>query len=312
MTEDKGILIKNVYYMLSYAFQYLKQSNYENIAEEEFENIYDLLAEILIRGITQQLKQGLYREYIPVSDDIPTVRGRISIDNTIKLKLQHKQQLHCDFDELSENNIFNQILKTVSTILLPKVNNEKKKKILYLLGYFQNVQEIHPYSIHWNRLKYQRSNKNYEMLINICHFVIDGLLLSTEDGNFRVANFIDDERMHALFEKFVLQYYRAKYPELHAAPAGIPWAVERTGDTLDYLPAMITDITLRDSKKNKTLIIDTKYYGQTMQKQYDKVSYHNNNMYQLLSYIKNKEAEVGGTVGGILLYAKTQETVVPN
>ena len=312
MTEDKGILIKNVYYMLSYAFQYLKQSNYENIAEEEFENIYDLLAEILIRGITQQLKQGLYREYIPVSDDIPTVRGRISIDNTIKLKLQHKQQLHCDFDELSENNIFNQILKSVSTILLPKVNNEKKKKILYLLGYFQNVQEIHPYSIQWNRLKYQRSNKNYEMLINICHFVIDGLLLSTEDGNYKIANFIDDERMHALFEKFVLQYYRTKYPELHAAPAGIPWAVESTGDTLDYLPAMITDITLRDSKNNKTLIIDTKYYGQTMQKQYDKVSYHNNNMYQLLSYIKNKEAEVGGTVGGILLYAKTQETVIPN
>ena len=312
MTEDKGILIKNVYYMLSYAFQYLKQSNYENIAEEEFENIYDLLAEILIRGITQQLKQGLYREYIPVSDDIPTVRGRISIDNTIKLKLQHKQQLHCDFDELSENNIFNQILKTVSTILLPKVNNEKKKKILYLLGYFQNVQEIHPYSIHWNRLKYQRSNKNYEMLINICHFVIDGLLLTTEDGNFKVASFIDDERMHALFEKFVLQYYRTKYPELHAAPAGIPWAVESNGDTLDYLPAMITDITLRDSKNNKTLIIDTKYYGQTMQKQYDKVSYHNNNMYQLLSYIKNKEAEIGGTVGGILLYAKTQEAVVPN
>lgn len=312
MTEDKGILIKNVYYMLSYAFQYLKQSNYENIAEEEFENIYDLLAEILIRGITQQLKQGLYREYIPVSDDIPTVRGRISIDNTIKLKLQHKQQLHCDFDELSENNIFNQILKTVSTVLLPKVNNDKKKTILYLLGYFQNVQEIHPYSIHWNRLKYQRSNKNYEMLINICHFVIDGLLLTTEDGNFKVANFIDDERMHALFEKFVLQYYRAEYPELHAAPAGIPWAVESTGETLDYLPAMITDITLRDSKKNKTLIIDTKYYGQTMQKQYDKVSYHNNNMYQLLSYIKNKEAEVGGTVGGVLLYAKTQETVVPN
>ena len=312
MTEDKGILIKNVYYMLSYAFQYLKQSNYENIAEEEFENIYDLLAEILIRGITQQLKQGLYREYIPVSDDIPTVRGRISIDNTIKLKLQHKQQLHCDFDELSENNIFNQILKTVSTVLLPKVNNDKKKTILYLLGYFQNVQEIHPYSIHWNRLKYQRSNKNYEMLINICHFVIDGLLLTTEDGNFKVANFIDDERMHALFEKFVLQYYRAKYPELHAAPAGIPWAVESTGYTLDYLPAMITDITLRDSKKNKTLIIDTKYYGQSMQKQYDKVSYHNNNMYQLLSYIKNKEAEVGGTVGGVLLYAKTQETVVPN
>ena len=31
MTEDKGILIKNIYYMLAYAFQVLKQTNYEEI-----------------------------------------------------------------------------------------------------------------------------------------------------------------------------------------------------------------------------------------------------------------------------------------
>lgn len=150
------------------------------------------------------------------------------------------------------------------------------------------------------------------MLINICHFIIDGLLLSTEDGNYKIADFIDEERMHALFEKFVLQYYRTHYPNLHASPSGIPWAVESTGDTLEYLPAMITDITLQDKSTNTTLIIDTKYYGETMQKRFDKVSYHSNNMYQLLSYIKNKEVESGGRVGGVLLYAKTEEEVVPN
>ena len=67
MTENKGILIKNVYYMLSYAFQYLKQSQYQELKPEDFENIYELLSEILIRGISQQLKQGLYREYISYS-----------------------------------------------------------------------------------------------------------------------------------------------------------------------------------------------------------------------------------------------------
>ena len=47
MTKDKGIFIKNIYYMLSYAFQVLKQSNYENIASEEFEMVQDLFAVIL-------------------------------------------------------------------------------------------------------------------------------------------------------------------------------------------------------------------------------------------------------------------------
>ena len=49
-----------------------------------------------------------------------------------------------------------------------------------------------------------------------------------------------------------------------------------------------------------------------MQKQFDKSSYHSNNMYQLLTYIKNKEVETRGEVAGVLLYAKTQESVVPD
>ena len=37
MTKDKSILIKNIYYMLSYAFQVLKQSNYDDVASEKFD-----------------------------------------------------------------------------------------------------------------------------------------------------------------------------------------------------------------------------------------------------------------------------------
>lgn len=50
MTSDKGILIQNIYYMLTYAFQVLKQENYKEVAAEEFERIQDLFAAILARG----------------------------------------------------------------------------------------------------------------------------------------------------------------------------------------------------------------------------------------------------------------------
>ena len=59
MTNDKGILIQNIYYMLSYAFQILKQSNYDEVASEKFDNAQDLFAAILSKGIAQQLKQGI-------------------------------------------------------------------------------------------------------------------------------------------------------------------------------------------------------------------------------------------------------------
>lgn len=47
--------------MLSYAFQILNQSTYDDLAVEEFDEMYSLFAAILSKGIGLQLKQGLYR-----------------------------------------------------------------------------------------------------------------------------------------------------------------------------------------------------------------------------------------------------------
>ena len=44
MTKDKTIFIKNIYYMLSYAFTSLNKSVYEDINKEEFDNIHNLFA----------------------------------------------------------------------------------------------------------------------------------------------------------------------------------------------------------------------------------------------------------------------------
>ena len=50
MIKDKSIFIKNIYYMLSYAFTTLNQGGYEDVATEEFENIHNLFAAILARA----------------------------------------------------------------------------------------------------------------------------------------------------------------------------------------------------------------------------------------------------------------------
>lgn len=56
MTQDKNIFIHNIYYMLSYAFQSLRQDGYRNVSVESFDEIYDLFAMVLSKGIAAQLK----------------------------------------------------------------------------------------------------------------------------------------------------------------------------------------------------------------------------------------------------------------
>ena len=84
MIKDKSILINNIYHMLAYAFQTLNQENYEDVAVESFDEMYDLLAAILAKGIGVQLKQGLYREYINRQEELPVMRGKNNMPRTTK------------------------------------------------------------------------------------------------------------------------------------------------------------------------------------------------------------------------------------
>ena len=311
MTEDKGILIRNIYYMLAYAFQELRQNNYAEIEGEKFDEIYDLFAEIIARGISYQLKQGLYREYVTKSESMQTVRGKIDLGGTIAHRMRNSQRLACNYDELSENNIYNQILVTTATILIrhSDVKKEKKAKLKKLMLFFQYVQPVDIHTIRWNALRFDRNNRNYRMLLYLCYFIISGWLMTTEDGKFKLREFSDDY-MCRLYEKFVLEYYKKHHPELKPCAAQIEWNIDKELSTTNILPIMQTDILL--TMEERTMIIDTKYYSRTMQKQFDKATIHNSNLYQIYTYVTEYDKGHTGKVNGMLLYAKTQEDIIPD
>ena len=306
MTEDKGILILNIYYMLAYAFQELRKNNYAEVDKEIFEDIYDLFAELLARGISYQLKQGLYKEYIPKDDSLQTVRGKIDINGTINNRLHDSRRIHCDFDELSENNIYNQILLTTAMILIKhsEVKKDKKAKLKQLMLFFQNVNPVDIHAIRWKALRFDRNNRNYRMLLYICYFIINEWLLTTENGQFKMPEFSDDH-MCRLFERFVLEYYKKHHPEIKANAAQIGWNIVEESTDTSILPIMQSDIVL--TLGERTLIIDTKYYSKIMQEQYDKKTLRNSHLYQIRTYVDEYDREHRHNVDGMLLYAKTKE-----
>jgi len=299
--------------MLSYAFTALKQSYFEEVATEEFENIHNLFASILAKGIGQQLKQGLYREYLNKKENTTVMRGKIDMSGTIKTKIARQQALSCEYDDLSENNLLNQILKTTVMILLrlSKVNSEHKDAIKREMLFFSNVDTLEPSSIKWATIRYQRNNQTYRMLISICQLILQGMLQTTQQGEYKLASFVDEQRMCRLYEKFILEYYIKEFPTLNVSSSQIPWVLDDSVGTM--LPIMQSDITL--SRGNEVLIIDAKYYTHTTQVQFDVNTLHSSNLYQIFTYVKNKDSEFGEKphkVSGMLLYAKTDEIIQPN
>ena len=298
--------------MLTYAFSVLKNDGYEKLANEDFENTADLLSAILAKGIAIQVKRGLGKEYIPITEPLSTLRGKIDIAQSIKSQTQLQKQLVCNYDEFSVNTKLNQILKTSVNILFrEEIKIDVKKDLKNLMMYFKDVDIINPYTIDWN-IRFNRNNLSYQMLISICYLVIKCLLQTDEKGDMKMQKFLDEQRMSVLYEKFILEYYRKHFPEFNPSASHIEWDIESGNEYISFLPKMKSDITLTNG--NKTLIIDAKFYTRSMAiSQFgNKQTFHSHNLYQIFTYVKNKDRDNTGNVSGMLLYTKTDEEVVPN
>lgn len=296
--------------MLTYSFRILNEQGYKSIATEEFDNIVELYAAILVKGTSLQIKKGLSREYIEDKQTLTALKGRMDISDSLKTLTIHKRKMVCTFDELSVNTDINKIIKTsLSLMLKTDLSKSRKKEIRKIMIYFQDVDLVEIRNIDWN-INYNRNNQSLRMLVAVCYLFINGFLQSKSEGQLKVMDFIDEKQMCRLYEKFILEYYRKEHKEIQTNSSKIQWQLD--DGVNDLLPDMQTDIML--SNDQRILIIDAKYYTRTVQTYYSKNTLHSGNLYQIFTYVKNKETEIDGNkkVAGMLLYAKTDELILPD
>lgn len=280
------INIKNIYYMLSYAFTVLNKKGYQKLATEQFENIFDLYSAILIKGISSQLNSGLHHEYIEQTDSLKVIRGKVDVKNSIQGLGVLSQRINCIYDEFSLNTYMNKILKTTMRCLIKTdISRKNKIKIRKLLIHFNNVDTLDYRNIQWHHL-FDRNNQMYKMLISICSLIFQGVIQTENRGQNNLMAFVDEQQISRLYEKFVLEYYKKEFPELVVTSSNIQWSLDNY-DNVNMLPIMRSDIMLR--YKNKCLIIDAKFYKNTLNNYYDTKKIHSTNLYQIFTYVKNQQ-----------------------
>lgn len=308
------IRIENIYYMLAYAFQVLQEQAYRDVMAEAFENAEELLSAILCKGVSIQIKRGLERQYLKQEDMLSNPRGKIEVNASIKTLAMRKKQLVCSYDEFSVDTYANRIIKTTLQWLLhTNISKVRKQKIKSLLFYFTEVSLLDISGIDWD-LSYDRNNQNYRMLLSVCQCILRGLLQTQKDGTMHMMDFLDEQILPKLYEKFIFNYLKQEHSgkEVKVFSPQISWLLD---DGMDKrLPVMQSDIVIKNKKTKKTLIIDAKYYTRNMQQKasYMSQTIHSANLYQMFAYVKNWPAEEGETVSGMLLYARTEDVVQPD
>ena len=299
---SEHVVVRNVYHMMAYAFRSIGLDEYARLGAEDFDGVEDLMAAILAIGVGMQRKRGIERSYSSVQDDIAGIRGHVDARATTRLRATGSHLASCTWDELSEDTYKNRVLKTVGELLVSSelVARDKMLELKRSLLALRNVGTLSPSRIEWGRLRYHRNNASYQLLMNVCHMVVTSMLLS-KDGKARLAEFSDGQALHALYEGFVLEWFRRHHGELRPSARVVPRATE--GEVPGFLPQLVTDVTLKGP--GHTLIVDCKCYDRILNAHYGKEIAAPAHVNQIFSYVLHEAHTSEVPVSGMLLYALT-------
>lgn len=311
MERNSNIPIRNIYYMLSYAYQTLNLSEYKQIGTEDFENVKELYAEILSIGIPVLIRGGLSKDYISVEETSNVIKGKIDINSTIKKNTLVNKKVAVVYDEFSEDILLNQIIKgTLLYLARSKKINQKMRKSFYgLLPYFTEVTDVELDLKLWKNVIYNRQNIRYQFIVDVCRYLYEQLLFDESSTSQIMKELQDEQRLSSLYEKFIYAFFKRE-TNYKVSRSQIQWNID-DGFT-EALPIMQTDLILQ--KDNKTLIVDAKFYSENMAARFEggAAKQKSGNLYQIFTYINNWKKGPNETVAGMLIYAKTTALNQPN
>ena len=314
----KNIPILNVYYLLCYAWGRVQERDTRRLAKlGALSTVQDLLGKVLAGGVNHLFRRGIDRGYVERREDLAGIRGKLAVSETAKRALRVRGRAACDFEELSVDILPNRILRTSLHGLLGRrvtlhrgVRGEVRSAYRRLDGVSRTRLKRNTFS----QVQLGGNRRLYEFLLSVCRLLYESSVVEESTGRTIFRDFRSDEAtMWALFEEFVTGFYQREQGVYRVNPGGrrIHWADARAEDDSNRarIPVMTADVILESH--DRRIILDTKYYRDALARGRGSGigKLHSDNLYQLLAYLRNRQARSSGGPlhEGILLYPQVSE-----
>ena len=294
--------IKNVLFMYSYIWDKVGKFDYINLSSEDDFASSNIYTELFLINIRKILKRGLYKTYITTNDLLNVIKGKIDFSTTINNQTLKNGKIYCDYDELVENNIYNQIIKSIAIRLYKSsdITPENKKRLNKIILYFNQVAFIELRKSDFANLTFNRSNNYYFIMIKICELIFNTQMLNESTGKYTFFDlFNSDEGMNNVFELFINKFYQYELPKQYKVKYQTVLNWNLYGGNQSLLPIMKLDTLI--TSEEETIIIDTKYYkNYFIENSFNKKELRSSHLYQMMSYMNNIKSN--NLLRGILLY----------
>jgi 5-methylcytosine-specific restriction enzyme subunit McrC len=323
---EYGIPIRNLWYMLLYAWNEVPLNAMRGVTLEEVEiqqapTLDALLASVLVRLMQQRLRIGLGHDYVDEERALPRIRGRINFTESLKQRTLDRSQVVCKFQGYSANSPKNQIIRTTLARLM-KVGQfgtdtaaakEIQQKLRQLIRNLDGIDSIELTPELIRRQLLVRHDHDYRLMLAICDLILQRTMPGDSDRKALVP-ILDHELLvlYKIYERFVANFYRFHLKDWDVnAQKRLDWHARESNE---HLPLMIPDLILqeRPAGSGRMLIIDTKFTAHSLvENQWRKPIYDSSHLYQVYAYLKSQEhlSEAHRGASGILLYPAVGQRV---
>ncbi len=172
-------------------------------------DILTVVLHALVEGVQTLLRQGLYRAFIPLEEDLPLVRGRVALEAQVRRYGQLRHRHICRYAHLTadtpENRVVVAALHVAHALLRTQTLTPAglAHRARRLLAEFEGVEvlsrgaalaTLRGISVH-------RLNAGYAPVLALCRLVLSQLSLDETPGPACFASFLVN--MPVLFERFL-------------------------------------------------------------------------------------------------------------
>lgn len=245
-------------------------------------SLLDILAKVYSKKLLNELQKGLYREYVSKEEALSIIKGKILISKSIKENTINKNKMNCKYDEFTEDNLFNAILKRAINVILFSIKNDDVKKELNIINnLFNDVSDIYISNNIILNYKLNRMNNRFLECFTLAKLI---LLNSSMDKSLGKENgFSILFEMNYLYEEYIEVLLKEAFNDTNISintqekSRYLLWNTLKERNEIALKP----DIVIYKDNKPK-VIIDTKWKSSSIN---NREIYSQSDIYQMYAYI---------------------------
>jgi 5-methylcytosine-specific restriction enzyme subunit McrC len=314
-----GIPIRNLWYMLLYAWRELRMRERWRAEAESAPTLDALLASVLADLIQQRFRIGLGRDYRENEGLIRGIRGRVDFAHSVKRQSFRRGQAYCRFEVYSPNVPKNQIVRSTLARLAvvgafgpaKKYAEELRHRLRRIVRDLDMADLVNLKPDLIRREQLQRHDADYRLMLSICRLAAERQM-PTEAAGDESLRALDRDAMtlYRVYEKFVANFYKLRLKGWSVSSQSVlSWPATTP---VRFLPALRPDLVMRCRRTGRMVVLDTKFTAWVVTKgAHGEPKFDSQHLYQIYAYLRSQEetSTDHATAAGILLYPTANYSV---